>query len=464
MTGMDEEQHNQWWLVVAAGLAVFMASVDLSIVTVALPVIERDLGLPTSTAEWVVLAYLLPLVGLALPSARWLDTVGRRPALAFSLTGFALASLAAGLAPDLGWLIAARLAQGSFGSVLFALVPALATTAVVPEARGRAMGLITTLGPLGLISGPVLGGLLVEGPGWPWIFFVNLPVSVVVAVVGLRLLPAGLPLRMPDRTWFAEAALLSIAVAALLLALSLAAEHGPARLLLAAVAVPLLGGWLRLPVSRPVRRLLGTLGVGGPHLALAGAATAIGVLFFITPFFLQRAVGESATTAGATLLAFPAGMAVTGPIGGFLGDKWGWRRTAVLGAALFTVGLILLAPMDASWEVTDVAWRLFMAGCGNGLFNAPNMAIAMSQAPPTLLATTGATTSLARQLGFACGPALATAAWALSSYRPESMTAPVLLATACSAGSMVALLHLGSTPLSRVSSSPSETPRRNTHA
>lgn len=464
MTHPEEEQQNQWWLVVAAGLAVFMASVDMSIVTAALPVIARDLGLSTSTAEWVVLAYLLPLAGLALPGARWLDTVGRRPALAFSLTGFALTSLAAGMAPNLGWLIGARLAQGSFGALLFALVPALATTAVRPQARGRAMGLITTLGPLGLICGPVIGGLLVVGPGWPWIFFVNVPVSLVVLLVGVRLLTAGLPLRVPDRTWFPEAALLCVAVAALLLALTLSAEHGRAWLMLAALAVPMLGGWLRLPVSRPVRQLLRTAGVGAPHLALVGAATAIGVVFFIAPFFLQLALGESAATAGVTLLAFPAGMALTGPIGGFVGDRWGWRRTALLGATLFTVGLLLLAPMNPSWELGDVAWRLFLAGCGNGLFNAPNMAIAMSQAPPSLLATTGATTSLARQVGFAFGPALAVVAWGLSSYRPDDMTAPVLLATACSAASVVALLRLSAKPQPRGSATPSDARRRSSHA
>jgi predicted MFS family arabinose efflux permease len=147
-----DRKRNQWWLVAAAGLAVFMASVDLTIVNVALPAIERDFEIATSMTEWIVLAYLLPLAGLALPSGRWLDSVGRRPALMFSLTGFALASVAAGLAPGLAWLIGARLAQGTFGALLFALVSALATTAVQPQARGRAMGLITTLGPLGLIS------------------------------------------------------------------------------------------------------------------------------------------------------------------------------------------------------------------------------------------------------------------------------------------------------------------------
>src|SRR5688500_12685522 len=108
----DGQQKNQWWLVIAAGLAVFMASVDMSIVNVALPAIEHDLKINTSMTEWVVLGYLLPLAGLALPSGRWLDTVGRRPALIFSLTGFALASVAAGFSPNLTWLIAARLLQG----------------------------------------------------------------------------------------------------------------------------------------------------------------------------------------------------------------------------------------------------------------------------------------------------------------------------------------------------------------
>ncbi len=115
---------DRWWLVVAAGLAVFMASADMSSVNIALPVIEADLAIPTSMTEWVMLAYLLPLAGLALPAGRWLDTVGSRPALAFSLTGFTLAGVAAGLAHGFTWLIAARLVQGSFGALLFSLVPA----------------------------------------------------------------------------------------------------------------------------------------------------------------------------------------------------------------------------------------------------------------------------------------------------------------------------------------------------
>jgi MFS family permease len=437
-----DPERNQWWLVVAAGLAVFMASVDMSIVNVALPAIEGDFEIPTSMTEWIVLAYLLPLAGLALPSGRWLDTVGRRPALVLSLTGFALASVAAGLAPSLAWLIGARLVQGAFGALLFSLVPALATTAVRPQARGRAMALITTLGPLGLISGPGLGGMVVDVLGWPWIFFVNIPVSLVVILVGLRTLPPGAHLRLPDRMWFTESLLLGAAVAALLLALSFTASEGPAWMLLALVALPVLFLWLRMPSSGAVRQLFRSPGAVGPHVALASAATAIGTVFFIIPYFMQRELGESLAAAGVTILVFPAGMALMGPIGGFLGDFWGPRRTAVLGALLFTVGLALLLPMDGSWGLADLAWRLFVAGCGNGLFNAPNMAMAMTHTPPPLQATTGASTSLARTLGFALGPALATLVWSLSSYEAEGMRAAMTIATVLSALSVVALVRM----------------------
>ena len=437
-----DRERNRWWLVVAAGLAVFMASVDLSIVNVALPAIEHDFRIATSSTEWVALAYLLPLAGLALPSGRWLDSVGQRPALAFSLTGFALASVAAGLAPGLAWLIGARLAQGTFGALFFALIPALATTAVRPEARGRAMGLITTLGPLGLISGPGLGGMVVDTLGWPWIFFVNVPVSVLVLAVGLRTLAPSAPLRPPDRTWFVESALLSAAVAALLLALSFTASAGPAWMTLALVAVPLLFLWLRMPVSGTARDLFRTPGEVGPHIALASAATAIGIVFFMTPYFMQRELGESLSAAGATILVFPAGMALTGPLGGFLGDRWGSRGIALLGAALFTVGLALLLPMDRSWALPDLAWRLFLAGCGNGLFNAPNMAMAMTNTPRRLLASTGASTSLARTVGFALGPALATLVWSITSYQAGATRAAMTLATALSALSVAALVRM----------------------
>src|SRR5712691_2855867 len=166
LSSRETTERNRWWLVAAAGLTVFMAVLDMSVVNVALPVIETSFHIRTSVSEWVVLGYLLPLIALALPSGRWLDQVSPRSAHVFSVGGFAMASVAVGLAPNIEWLIGARILQGTFGAVLFALNAVLATIAVRPEARGRAMGIVTTVGPLGGIAGPAIGGLLVDTVGW----------------------------------------------------------------------------------------------------------------------------------------------------------------------------------------------------------------------------------------------------------------------------------------------------------
>src|SRR4051794_1669723 len=111
-------QRARWWPVIGSGLVVFMATLDTSIVAVALPALERDFGVRTAAAEWIVLGYLLPLIALTLPAGRWLDRAGPRSALLLAVTGFTLSSLAAGLAPALGWLVGARVAQGGFAAIL----------------------------------------------------------------------------------------------------------------------------------------------------------------------------------------------------------------------------------------------------------------------------------------------------------------------------------------------------------
>jgi MFS family permease len=439
MAERTTEQRDRWWLVAGAGIAVFMASLDMSIVNVALPAIQDDLGTKPSATEWVVLGYLLPLIALALPSGRWLDGVGRRPALVFSVTGFAAASVACGLAPGIAVLVAARVLQGAFGAVVMALIPALATTAVRPQARGRAMGVVTTVGPLGLVSGPALGGLLVDSVGWEWIFFVNVPVCAAVIAIGWVQIAPGKGLSAPDRGWYLEAAAFGAATVAFMLGLSLAAEGDLGWLALTLLAVPLLVVWNRLPTSRPVRDLLRTPGLWAPHVALAATATAIGLVFFVAPFYLVQVRDLAPSAVGLTILAFPLAMVVTGPLGGWLADRWGARRTAVTGAVLFTVGLALVVPLGADWSPLDLSWRLALAGAANGLFNAPNMTIAMTRAPKPLLATAGASTSLARQTGFALGPALATVVWAVSGYEATGLRAAVGLGAVVSVAAIVAL-------------------------
>ncbi|MEV0134073.1 MFS transporter [Dactylosporangium sp. NPDC050688] len=431
----------RWWIVGGMGLAVFMASLDMSIVNVALPAVGSSFAAPAAATQWVVLGYLLPLVALALPTGRWLDRVGHRGVLVGACAGFAAASVAAGLAPGIGWLVAARVVQGVAGTALMTLIPVLTTTAVEARFRGRAMGTVDTLGMLGLISGPGLGGLIVDSVGWPWIFYCNVPVCAGLVVLAYVQLPRGARVRPPDRATAAEAALLTAAACAVMLALTLAADGTPLWLALAVVAVPAVAAWWRLPAGEPVRRLLRVPAMQAPLAALTVTAVATGLLFYLVPFQLITVLRMPPPVAGATMLTFPLAAALLGPVAGVLADRYGDRRVALTGLLTMVSGLVLLIPADRSWHAADVALRLAVAGAGLGLFNAPNMSAAMSAPPGGLLATAGAATSVARQSGFACGPALATLVWGLSGYGLAGIRAAFFAAAL--------ILVAGAVPLAR---------------
>jgi MFS family permease len=432
-------QRNRWWLVVATGIAVFMAQLDGTIVTVALPTIEEDFGIGTSLTQWVVLGFHLPLIALSLPSGRYLDQVGRRAALLLSVTGFTAASVAVGLAPGIEWLIGARMIQGAFGAMLFALAPVLTTIAVRPEVRGRAMAIVMTLGPLGAVSGPVLGGLMIEYLSWPWIFYVNVPVGLAVIGIGWSQLSAGSPLRVPDRAWYMEALLLGGAAVALMLALTFTAEIDARWFFLALISVPLVLLWRRRPGSAAVRELIGTPGIAGPHVALLAEIAAVIALQFLVPFHLYR-VGVAPAQIGMTMLAFPLAVMASGLIAGVLADRWNARAISTTGVVVVTAGLALMVPLASDWRTGELIWRLAIVGVGAGLFAGPNQAMVMAISPRRLFGTAGASTSMARQIGIALGPAVATTAWAMSGYELGGMRLALGLACALGAVSVVALL------------------------
>lgn len=437
---------DNWWLVGTAGLLVYMAQLDTTAVHVALPTIETDLAARATVVQWVVLGYLTPLVGLTLLVGRWLDTVGRRAALAVGAGGFAVSSVAAGLAPDIAWLVTTRAGQGAFAAVLLALAPVMAVQAVRPERRGRALAVVTALAPLGAMTGPMAGGVLLETLGWPWIFFVNAPIAAVAIVIGRLQLPRGGGLRLPRRRWVTEVLLLGGAAVAVLVALSLAADRQLTWLGLAVVAVPLVLAWRRSAVSRPARQLLALPGMAGPHVAFGTGYLALLLTQFLAPFYLGRALGASALVTGTTLLALPAATALASPISGGLSDRVGPQPVAVTGAAISTVALLALLPLSAQWQPVDLAWRLALLGAGFGVFATANMTTAMALAPPDRHGLVAATTNLSRLLGLALGPAAATFAWALSGYTLTGMRAGMGIALLAGAVTLTVAALTGPPP------------------
>jgi DHA2 family multidrug resistance protein-like MFS transporter len=403
---------DRWALVAVAGALSFIAMLDMSIVNVALADIGRGLGISASTALWVVLGYQLSVVALLLPAGRWLDGAGLRAALLSSIAGFTIFSVSAALSPWTAWLISSRIAQGAFGAVLFVLMPVLAVRAVRPELRGRAMSVPATLGPLGAVAGPVIGGVLVDHFSWHAVFLVKVPFCVAAFVVAWRCAPRGGSLPVPDRRSVGDAGLIGGAVVLVLLAFTFAGLS-PAWLLLIAGAVLPLAIWSRRGGGRPVWVVLARSRTWGPNGAVLMIALAFAAMSYLVALHLQVSEGVSAATTGLTLLTFALAMGLAGPLGGRLADTWGARRVAVVGAALVACGLSLLLTVDEPWEPTAIAWRLAIAGLGMGLYGGPTQMLVMISAPKELMATAGSTVQLARSMGFTFGPPLAAAAWTL---------------------------------------------------
>lgn len=434
-------ERSRWGLVVAAGLAVFVAQLDATIVNIALPSIEDDLGTTTSAVQWVVLGYLTPIIGLGLCAGRWVDAVDPRRALALTCTGFALSTAAAGLAPGIGWLVAARVVQGTFGAVLLALSSVLATVSVRPDARARAFGVIMLFGTTGGVTGPVVGGQIVESLGWPWIFYLSVPPLAVVALLAAGQLPLGDRLTWPRRRWLVEAATFGGGAVAVLFGLSFAVTENPVWLVVSLLAVPLIVTWYRGADAVPVRELLRTPGVLGPHVALAMVYVGIHVLILVLPFFLQHGLGTTPGTAGLVLLAYPVSALATSYVAGMVADRIGTRPVAVAGAAVITAGFVLLLLADGG--PPDLFWRLAVVGAGFGMFNGQLQVFLMGNVPRERLGLTAATSSLVRQLGNAFGSAAGAALWAVAASSALRWGAALAAVSMTLAGIIVARTHTG---------------------
>jgi MFS family permease len=448
---VDPRVSNRWWLVVAASLSIFMATLDVSIVNLALPTIGHDLRAEPALTQWVVLGYFLPMVVLVLPSGRWVDMLGRRPAFVLGILGFAAASAAASFAPSTELLVAARLIQGSFAAVISAVAPALVALAVRPEARGRAFGIMGSLGPLGAVAGPPVGGWLLAAFGWPAIFLVNVPLCLIVTLIAYRTIEAGGELRPPGWDWLRETLLLGGAVTALLGGLTLAASTA-VWALACLLAIPLLLLWSRLSTSGSLVRLVRLPNVGVSLAGMALLIVATGVWYFLAPFYLREFLGTDPGSAGLALLAWPLTMALTAPVAGVLSDRFGARRIALAGTLVAVVDLVLVLPISASWSLTEVAVRLALAGASLGLFVAPNGAIVMASSPVRSFATVAGALGLARNFGFAAGPVIAVAVWASSGYELDGIRYAVAVGAA--------MAILASVLTARVASSPARAPVR----
>ena len=382
-------QHPGRWRALWVSLfAAFMTLLDTSIVNVALPSIERDLGAPAASAQWVVSGYALAF-GLALvPAGRLGDVLGRRRMFLIALSAFVVTSALSGAAPTIRLLIAARLLQGVAGGMLIPQSSGLSQELFAGAERGRAFGFLGATVGVATAAGPVLGGLLLAafaGPdGWRWIFYVNLPIGLVALAPAARLLPA--TARAGWRGFHLDlvgSLLLGGGVLCLLLPVVDATDGGLTRLWpLFGLAVALLAGfaWWEARTARRGRQplldpqLVGTSGYA-PGLAI-GLVYFVGFtgIWLVLALFLQDGLGYSPLRSGLAVTPFALGVAASAVVAGRLVSRVG-RWLTVAGLTTTVVGLAATALVLRHIGGDRAAWAavgpLLLAGLGGGLVTSP---------------------------------------------------------------------------------------------
>jgi EmrB/QacA subfamily drug resistance transporter len=412
----------RWKALSIALVAGFMALLDVSIVNVALPSIRSSLGADDSVLQWVVSGYALAFGLVLVPAGRFGDARGRRGVFVAGVALFTAASAAAGLAPNAGLLVAARLVQGAAGGLINPQVSGLIQQLFRPAERGRPFGFLGATIGVSTAVGPLLGGFLIflagGDDGWRWVFFVNVPVGVLAVVLALRYFPKRAEGRGRHESLDPVGVLL-LGAGVFLVLLPLVQERawpGNGKWLLTLAAVGFLAGfvaWERWYGRRaqPLVDLglfrIRSYGLGAPlGLLYFAGFTAI---FFVYTLYLQNGLGHSALEAGLASTPFALGSATGSALAGRVVVRVG-RGLVAGGLVAVLVGVSVATVLVATVPADAVPWALalplLVAGLGSGCVISPNVTLTVAEVPVARAGSAGAVLQTGQRIGSAVGIAV----------------------------------------------------------
>ena len=381
---MDKDRHSVRWALASLSLSMLLASLGMSIANVALPALAQSFAASFQEVQWIVLAYLLASTTLIVVVGRLGDVVGRRRLLLTGLMVFTAASLLCGIAPTLWLLVAARAAQGLGAAIMMALTMAVVGETVPKEKTGSAMGLLGTTSAIGTALGPSLGGVLIAGLGWRWIFLVNLPLGLVAFLLARRHLAVDRREPRADRAG-AESTTRS----------------------------PL----IRLEIFRDP-----ALGAGLAMSALV--STVMMATLVVGPFYLSRALGLDAAHIGLVMSAGPLVAALTGVPAGRIVDRFGAHRTTVVGLVGLAAGSLGLSMVPAGLGIAGYIVPIVVMTADYALFQTANNTAVMANVGPDRRGVVSGVLNLSRNLGLIAGASVMGAVFALASGTSDMTSAP----------------------------------------
>ncbi|WP_433789637.1 MFS transporter [Actinoplanes sp. CA-252034] len=443
----------RWRLLALLGVAQLMLILDVTVVAIALPQMETDLGLSRAAITWTVSAYTLTFGGLMLLGGRIADLIGAKRVVLTGLLVFTAASLATGLAGSAEVLIGGRIAQGVGAALLSPAALSLVVTLFAGDERNKALGVWSALGGGGAALGVLLGGLITSGPGWPWVFFINVPIGLAVIAALAVVLPATTGQNPRPRLDILGALLVTGATATLIYALIRAGDHGWLTLatgglvLAAAIGYTAFTTWQKkarsplMDVTMLARRPV----AGGAFLILMATALMVAA-FFLGTFYFQHARGYGALHTG--LLFLPVaiitmlGAHLTGTLIGRLGARPLAITALLTAAAGMTVPAITLQPLAVTAGVA-------LAAAGTGALLVVASATALGYVAPQEAGVASGIVSTFHEFGASVGAAVVSSV-AAASFASDSLAGFrngfLVAAIASAVGAVIAALLTPSRP------------------
>ncbi len=411
-TGIMEKK---WKIFILVALAVFMTTLDGSIVNIALPYIMESFNTDITIIQWVVMIYLLVVSSLLLPFGMISDTRGKRIVYCSGFLIFSGSSLLCALSLNPISLIISRAVQGCGAAMLMACSPALIVDIFPVSERGKALGMIGTAVAAGLSAGPMAGGLLLDFFSWRVIFYLNVPLGVISAFAGLYILKGTSAARgnnEPLDKW--GSFLVILCMTSVLLMITHLKQWGVLSvntLGFTGISILSCAGFIiaesasRFPLLSPdlVRIRLFIL----PIVSAAVLFASLFIIVFMMPFYLTYPCGFSAFKTGIIMTAPFIFLFFISPVSGSLYDRIGSRELCCLGMLILALALFSFTFMEAFMPLYSILWRLAMAGIGTAIFISPNSTAAMSAIPTDRRGIASAAVAAARNLGMVIGVAVA---------------------------------------------------------
>ncbi|WP_036567726.1 MFS transporter [Nocardia sp. BMG51109] len=390
---------------------MFLVLLDVTIVNVALPGIARGLHAPVATLQWVVDGYVVALAGLLLAGGSLGDRIGHRRVLIAGFALFGSASLMCALAPTPGVLIGARVVQGVGGALL--LPGTMAVIVDVHPERGeqaKALGIWAAASSLALPAGPLLGGVLVDAMGWRPVFWINVPLTVLVIAATLRVVP-GRPSTRGERLDVPGLLGFVLALGGLVFTVISAGHHsGPITVVAAAVtvlaAVGALLGAARSPNPILPLDLLRRREFLSPNAVGLTMNLIFNGLLFVGTLYLQEVRHYSPIAAGVAVLPMAIPLVVLAPVSGRITAARGPRTAIGLGCVVSAAGCLVLTTLETGGGTQRLLAGFLLIGCGGGLITASVVAAVVRATPPERSGLATGTSNTARQIGTACGVAI----------------------------------------------------------